>query len=234
MGIDTPTFLALAGVVKRFVKRPVHMASFGYPDLVVNEDVLRRSLPDGDWLRPAQDGESIARWHHWPDRVYDTNYVLEGLGVQCAYFDINPSRGFEEKVDLNESMTHRAQYDIVLDAGTTEHCFNIGQALKNVRDATKEFGYIIHTNPLSMVNHGFWNFNPGTYIDFYGQNGDELVDISVVHGRLTDRQSQRIHTTGRIHLPPETSSLVIVRKTGASETKWPTQSKYLQNKDLKG
>jgi SAM-dependent methyltransferase len=232
MGIDLPTFRALQRVRGRLPAKTVDLASFGYPDLLVEEDVLRVAMPDGEWLMPAKDGEKIARWHAWPGPVYDTDWVMKGLGIEAAYFDIAPSRQIEEKIDLNMPAGLHHAFDIVLDAGTTEHCFNIGTAMRNIREACKPGGYIIHTNPMSMVNHGFWNFNPTTYIDFYTQCGDEVESVSALFGRLTAREEHNLKTVGRVQIPPEVSSLVVVHRL-EGETTWPTQSKYLNNKDLK-
>jgi len=49
---------------------------------------------------------------------------------------------------------------VVLDAGTMEHCFNVGQTIRNIVDMTKVGGFVIHLNPMTMINHGFFNYHP--------------------------------------------------------------------------
>jgi hypothetical protein len=55
----------------------------------------------------------------------------------------------------------------VLDCGTTEHCFNVGQAIINAAHAVKPGGAIFHCFPMCVMNHGFWNASPTAFKDFY-------------------------------------------------------------------
>jgi hypothetical protein len=111
----------------------------------------------------------------------------------------------------------------VIDPGTLEHCFNIGQAMMNAANAVKPGGRIFHISPMTMVNHGFYNLCPTMFHDFYQQNGWEMESFAVVAMAdpvctMTDR-----FTTAQEHL----IRAVAKRKTGAA-LHFPIQSKYLQ------
>ena len=56
--------------------------------------------------------------------------------------------------------------------------FNIGEAIKNIAVATKKGGLVWHGSPLLFFNHGFYNLNPTFFVDFYSQNGFEILDLS--------------------------------------------------------
>ncbi len=64
------------------------------------------------------------------------------------------------------------RYDAILDGGTLEHLFNVPQALENTVKMLKKGGTVIHLLPMNnMVNHGFYQFSPGLFFDFYAANG---------------------------------------------------------------
>ena len=54
-------------------------------------------------------------------------------------------------------MSIKNKYDLIFDVGTLEHCFNVGQAFKNIMEMTK-LGGTIFMATASKINHGFWNF----------------------------------------------------------------------------
>ena len=115
-------------------------------------------------------------------------------------------------------------YDIVLDVGTAEHCFNIGQAIVNMADMVRKDGYIIHENPANWGNHGFYNLNPTFYADFYSANGFELTECFLTR---RDGGGLRVPLTGRFKFPPEEVNIFAMaqRKT-IQKLVWPTQTKY--------
>ena len=77
---------------------------------------------------------------------------------------------------MNLFINWKRKYDFIIDAGTVEHCFNLGQVFDNIRrGVNSNDGIIIHVNPLNWLNHGFWNINPTAYFDFYNANGFEII-----------------------------------------------------------
>jgi hypothetical protein len=189
----------------------------GYPDLLIPFEIAQRKYGA---ITPTENG---AR-HGLKFSIPETTEVFMALGAKTVrYVDIAPSRGVEEKVDLNLPLSLGA-YDLVIDPGTTEHCFNVGQAVENAAMAVKEGGHVFHTPPCSMVNHGFWNFNPTTLLDYYSQNGFTVIGQWFERGDIT----MPIETpTARLQLAPEHSIYCLARRSEMRDfLVWPTQSKY--------
>ena len=146
------------------------------------------------------------------------------------------SRGIERVIDLNDPLSEDLVegFDFVLDPGTIEHCCNIGQALMNVAMALRQDGCVCHYSPLSMFNHGFYNINPTLFVDFYGQNDFDLEFMAATKGDRFTPELVSIPRHERFDGPPANASiLVVARRLKLSRLKWPTQSKYLKNPDLK-
>lgn len=212
-------------VFKQLLKfAPGKILCLGYPDLLLN----------GDWEQ-AVDAEQIAAWHGWKGKLADTATTFATIGFEPTYIDIHASRGVERVVDLNEMLPVDllGQFKIVLDPGTIEHCFNIGQAFRNLMDACEVGGYVIHTNPVNMINHGFWNISPTAYADLYDANGFECVEFSLVLGSVNKREIVPLLPHNRIVLPCEASSFIIYRKKQQLPFVFPMQWKYRQNPELK-
>ena len=104
------------------------------------------------------DGKLVSPTH----AVYDTESVLENIGIDADFIDIKKLRGPEKIVDLNEPLPaeFHDSYDLVIDVGTLEHCFNVGNAFKSMCQMAKVGAHVVTLAPMSMVNHGFWNFSP--------------------------------------------------------------------------
>lgn len=198
--------------------RPSKLLSLGYPDLLIK---------DGPKVEGADD---IAHWHNWKGQVSDTDQVFKEAGIEATYLDLASLRGKEIIADLNDPLPIQmiGQFDAVLDPGTIEHCFNIGQAFQNISSALKIGGYVFHTNPVTMVNHGFWNISPTAYVDWYEANGFEVRELALVQGPLEARRVTDIGIAAfqRMPVSPEASSLVVAQKMRGVRATWPTQTKY--------
>lgn len=197
--------------------------SLSYPDLVMTVEEAEKLC--GIRVEKTTD---FGSWHGRKHPLPDTLEVFEKLGMSLQTVDIYASRGVERIVDLNLS-ADLGKFDLVIDPGTTEHCFNVGQAILNAANAVKAGGAILHMVPATMVNHGFYNFSPTLFADLYTQNGWKLETIALTRGD----ELQPIKPWVRGVYPPECSLLVIARRKDERALKLPTQRKYLQNPDLK-
>jgi SAM-dependent methyltransferase len=77
-------------------------------------------------------------------------------------------------LDLNRPLPAALcdRFDLVYDGGTMEHCFSVADVLGNVVRLAKTGGRIIHHLPLNnWVDHGFYQFSPTLFFDFYEANG---------------------------------------------------------------
>lgn len=205
------------------------VASMGYPDIISPMKELERALGAKVYqLKFREDSEKITKWHKTElKKIPTSESFFELMGMKLDVYDAVKHRGGEIVRDLNYPLPEDdlEQYDFVLDVGTLEHCFNIGQAAINMAGLLKENGIIFHENPFNWMNHGFYGLNPTWYHDFYYANGFEIVDMLLV---TTDGQQVKdVEQTGRINYSgPETNICVAARRNTAQEFKFPVQSKY--------
>lgn len=199
--------------------------SLGYPDILVPPDECRALLG----VAPVSLTE-FGGWHGIKHQLPETEAVFAALGARLRCIDINASRGVEQRVDLNYPVELGA-YDLVIDPGTTEHCFNVGVAIMNAANAVKPGGAIFHGPPLSMVNHGFYNFCPTLLYDFYTQNGWRIEAFEARH--ITSGAPVELHPTQRYVAPGEAALYCVAVRESPAPLKFPTQSKYLSNPALK-
>jgi hypothetical protein len=187
MAIEATYFSLVMQVLNRLsaVPRPINGLFLSYPDLLLSRNDLLSyfKAEDVDRFPMRADSEDIWRWHGLSDKsdpVVDSVSLFSSLGIRPTIIDIVAARGVEQIVDLNFPLDEKfiAKFDLVVDTGTCEHCFNVGQAFVNACSAVKKDGYIIHAAPLSRTNHGFWNFCPTVYPDFFGDNGFALQFMS--------------------------------------------------------
>lgn len=214
----------------------------GYPDVLVSTGQAEQYLgaEAAARLDYRPDSAEIIAWHALDahlDRVIDAQSLFEVMGMRMTVVDLVASRGGERIVDLNQPLPADLAdaFDVVLDAGTMEHCFNVGQAVCNILAMAKVGGFVIHMNPMTMINHGFFNFSPTFYHDFYGQNGHQLIaPICGVSANGIKVNYQKIDHTRRQRVPETTTMVLsVARKQNADGPIWPMQSKYLQNPTLK-
>ena len=153
----------------------------------------------------------------------DAYKLFEGIGSELICIDHRKFDGREVVANLN--WPHDlGQFDLVLDHGTLEHCANIGQALKTAVQSVKVDGHIIHVAPVTMVNHGYWNFCPIFFKDFYHINGFRVLKISGVD--LDQQPAQIVYDHKFSEMKRNISAVVIARKFEEREIVWPIQGSY--------
>lgn len=124
------------------------------------------------------------------------------------------------------------RFDVVLNNGTAEHIFNIGQVFRTIHDHCEVGGLMIHDCPFTgWIDHGFYTLQPGLFYDLAAANGYEVVRVY-----LTElRSNMVILVEGRDHIPvlaetgkiPMGASLVVVlRKLVAGAFRLPMQGYY--------
>ena len=191
--------------------------SLGYPDLAVSAEEIERLFG----YTPNKFTEAN-KWHGLKDPCPDTLELFQRLGSELTIVDFTPETGTEKIADLNYSHDF-GKFDLVIDSGTLEHCFNIGQAFLNAVNAVKVGGAIFHLSPLDILNHGFYNLNPTLFHDFYYQNEWDMKELKIMpsHNPVT-------HITDRFTLHVEHIVRVLVERTHDRPLKYPIQTKYLK------
>jgi SAM-dependent methyltransferase len=82
------------------------------------------------------------------------------------------------KLDLNTDQVPerlRQQFDLVVNAGTTEHVANQAQAFRVIHDLTKVGGVMFHEVPAGSWNHGLINYTPKFFLLLHKLNDYEQV-----------------------------------------------------------
>ena len=81
-------------------------------------------------------------------------------------------------------------YGLVLEGGTLEQIFDVKPALCNTGRLVRPDGLVIHHNPVTSFDHGFYGINPTLLIDFYRANGFKIiqcVDVVTVQKTLYEK-----------------------------------------------
>lgn len=209
--------------------------ALAYPDMLVPSPVVERLLGASTATPAFVESDQAAKiweWHAMPGAVpplYETLSVFSALGIDATVIDIAQARGMERIVDLNEPLPDDLcrSFDLVIDTGTLEHCFNVGVAFRNACEALRQDGLLVHGSPLNHVNHGFWNFNPTIYPDYFGDNGFDLQLMTGVAGN--PRQGFKpfeVKPFERFEAPPEAGIYVVAQRKRLQDLVWPVQRKY--------
>lgn len=208
--------------------------ALAYPDLVVPRaalvDVLGGALVDSLPERP--DAPQIWAWHGikgCPEPIFDSLAVFDRLGIDVEVIDVARARGVERIVDLNETLPDDllARFDLVIDTGTCEHCFNVAMAFSNSCSAVAQGGFLVHAAPLNRFNHGFWNFSPTVYPDYFEDNGFRLHFMRGVTGALASGfKAYDVPPFGRFEAAPESALYVVAERVAVRSVVWPVQRKY--------
>ena len=102
-------------------------------------------------------------------------WLFKSLGCESLEaLDFTASEGANIVHDLNSLNLPKevlGQFDLIFDGGTLEHVFHLPNALLCIHDLLAMGGRIIHSSPMNnWVDHGFIQFCPTYFSDYYGWN----------------------------------------------------------------
>jgi SAM-dependent methyltransferase len=110
--------------------------------------------------------------------------LLRALGFsEVQSLDFNDFEGSTICHDLNLPVPKKlhGRFDWVLDFGTIEHIFDVREVLGNICDLLSKSGVVVHLSPTNNhVDHGFYQFSPTFFQDYYVANGWEIIDCAVI------------------------------------------------------
>ena len=110
--------------------------------------------------------------------------------------DVSKYEGCDHILDLNSSALPdelKQRFDLVYDGGTLEHVFNVPAALRNIFNMLRPGGVVIHFSPTNgWVEHGFYQFSPTVFTDYYLANGYQVLDARLMKYE-TSRHSVTVH-----------------------------------------
>ncbi len=209
-----------------------------YPDLLVTQSRLEALFTAAvvATLPLRDDADKIWAWHGLKGAttpLYDTLPLFKALDIDAEVIDIIAARGMERIVDLNMPMPSdlEAQFDLVIDTGTCEHCFNVAQAFLNSCAAVTEGGFLVHAAPLTRVNHGFWNFSPTVYPDFLHDNGFKILYMQGMSCDLRNGfKAFDVEAHRRFNAPANAAIFVVAKRIEVRPFTFPVQYKYRDSK----
>lgn len=220
MGLYAFEVASIAEVCKDLTK-PFSVMSLGHPDILATpvelEPIVGTRLPVNEVRGSKHQGI-----------VGAAKPVFEALGGKLTVVDVREMFGVDRVRDFNYKPAPNVidKFDLVIDAGSTEHCFNVGTALINIADSVRAGGYVWHMVPLADWNQGFWNFSPHVFSHLYAEeNGFTLLSLLANRrGKWIDVEPDkkfRIENDGRkLYLN------CIARKDREVEIEYPIQRKY--------
>lgn len=154
--------------------------SLGYPDLLATADTLADVEARVDTASVATRENSAQLWrNHALQRdtgMLETHSLFAAMGASLTVSDVYRAPEHDLVINLNQPVDDDllGRFDLVIDPGTVEHCFNIAQAVASVALLLKPGGYAYHQAAVSFINHGFYSLSPTFFADFYEANGFEL------------------------------------------------------------
>lgn len=210
--------------------------SLGYPDLLISRAEVESLIGEEATGKIAvrENADKIAKAHkqaYLKGYIPDAKDLFKALGGDLLAIDVQHFPTTDMVVDLNEPIPQSlvGQFDLVIDPGTTEHCFNVAQCMKNSSESLKVGGGIFHQVPASYLNHGFYNFSPTFFLDYYERNGFltlELLHVSFDEERNTTEHDYRTFKVIE-ELPNYPMGLnVLALKTERRAITWPRQRMY--------
>lgn len=143
------------------------------------------------------------------------------------------------KRDLNNQLSQDgsrnafgADFSAVINHGTAEHIFNIGQVFRTMHEHCAVGGLMIHESPFTgWIDHGFWTVQPTAYFDLCAANGYQLVYMAVtqIEQNLVvpiESREQLLQMAAKGGVPWNSMIWVAMRKQSAAEFKIPMQGVY--------
>lgn len=120
-------------------------------------------------------------------------------------------------------------YDLIIDGGTIEHCFSTASFLTNTVQFLNPGGMVLHFTPTNnWSGHGFYQFSPELFYDFYYDNGfTDLNSWLIVYHDMKivplvmDKHHRKIN-----QLNKEVMIVFAARKGEECPLTYPIQDKY--------
>jgi SAM-dependent methyltransferase len=176
MGISKPTAVLLIeeGLLRPFAGA---MLQLGRQDIEMTRDELAAIL-----RRHGQGRFTDVGAGHTPPSDQE---FFRALGFSAVdSLDASDFEGASIVFDLNQATPPDAlceRFDVVFNGGTLEHVFHLPNALANLHAMLRPGGRAIHLAPASnYLDHGFYAFSPGFFVDYYRANGYEPVALKLV------------------------------------------------------
>ena len=221
------------------------IVSIGYPDLLVPNFDINKNIPL-DYHKFIENRPTAMKWHGLNPAefsYFSVQKFFESASWSFDYLDIKQGTGTDSdgfvEVDLNQSIPSHlySSYDILIDSGTAEHCFNVGKVFENYFHLLKPGGILFQYIPFLSPNHGFWSANPTTIFDLSSCNPIKILDCKLLsfdsYKNYFDNNATQLKfsPTGRFSIDTNIFSNTVLmffvyKKYKKSIFRYPVQAKY--------
>jgi SAM-dependent methyltransferase len=173
----------------RVITFGVQRVEGGYEDVISAMSAVRYPAHHLDVDEITYDALSPSYRGH---RRIHQETLFKVLGFeQIESVDYFPAEKPTHQIDLNYPIPSELHgyYDLVYDGGCMEHCFNVAQVMANAIALLKPGGRVIHHAPMNReINHGFYQFSPTIFFDYYDANGFSELEMRI-HFQLPEQES---------------------------------------------
>jgi hypothetical protein len=161
----------------------------GRLSLNLHHSEVRSLCRSGSDLTPIADALHGYKFGDWADRLLQV-----GLGAdQLHVLDYSSYQGAGLIHDLIQPVPDAwlSRYDVVIEAGSLEHVFNVATALKNLMGMVRIGGLLLIKSPSNnLCGHGFYQFSPEfMFRALTEQNGYHVERAIMVEGRYPSVQA---------------------------------------------
>ena len=170
------------------------------------------------------------------DNAINAKTFFEMLGFSnIDELDFNNYEDANLIYDLNEIIKVEKKYDFIFDGGTIEHIFDIKNSMTNIVNFLKIGGNVMHSFPLNgWINHGYYNFSPCMFNEFYKQNGfDNFKFYTIESYKFAKPELQKYTKVENIYSDfnndaeiKKTLGVFVAKKVSEKKINCPTQATY--------
>lgn len=213
-------------------------ANWYYPDIPgLDREIQTRvdSVPRAKWLLEKY---RVLETEKPATYAFDIVKLLYGIywapsWVDSIDYDGTPNaRQFDLNLALPGGQLCGGSYNTVINHGTAEHVFNIGQVFRTMHEYCAVGGLMIHESPFTgWIEHGFYSLQPGLFFDLAEVNHYDLVGMFIqdLHNQTVlqvNSREQIYQLAADEEIPANTMLLTVLRKTQPSPFVTPVQGVY--------
>lgn len=119
----------------------------------------------------------------------DVAFFWSLANLEVFALDVSDWEGADYIWDINQPIPAALErrFGLIVDGGMLEHVFDVKEAFRNVSRMLMPGGRVIHMSPGSnYVEHGFYQFSPTLFYDYYRANGFEDLRCFIVERNLLE------------------------------------------------